>query len=353
MKRSDIGAALRRVWANNPLRSNPMLAKELRSRTRTWRSPAMVTGYVLLIGLIALAYLLIAANQFRYGGGPQVGMQIFSVLSLFQLMLLAFITPALTASAINGERERQTFDLLMCTRLSPSAVVFGKLVSSMAYVLLLIFASLPLFSVVFLFGGISLRDLGLVFGVDIATALTFGVFGLFLSAVLRRPQASTVMAYAASFFMVFGTVMVGLFLQGWQAARGIYDFRVTPILLFSNPLLALISVLGGPYGNVPYIAFFPLPLPNLYRGPQPYPAAPGAKVPTGLWAKFLQLPPWAIHFTIDAVLIVVLLALTIYLIRPVKRAPRWLVAVGRWMGRRFGPRGGSQRTKEAKGALAW
>jgi len=56
---------------------------------------------------------------------------------------------------INGEKERQTFDMLICSRLSPAALIGGKLLSGLINALLLIASSIPLFSLVFFFGGIS------------------------------------------------------------------------------------------------------------------------------------------------------------------------------------------------------
>jgi len=109
---------------------NPIVAKEYRSRMRTWRSPLALITYIVLLGGLgwavfsAISYS-IANNQ---GGGPyNYGESLFIYLVIFQMLMLAFITPALTAGAISGERERQTIDLLFVTPLRPFSIIWGKL----------------------------------------------------------------------------------------------------------------------------------------------------------------------------------------------------------------------------------
>ena len=89
---------------------NPIVAKEYRSRMRTWRSPLAMMIYIVLIA--GLGYLIFSSmvgpmNRGYGGQASNYGQILFSVLVGFQVVLLTFVTPALTAGAISGERERQ------------------------------------------------------------------------------------------------------------------------------------------------------------------------------------------------------------------------------------------------------
>src|SRR5207244_1080425 len=141
----------RAVW-------NPIVAKEYRTRMRTWRSPFAITLYVVLLGGLGWAvFAAMTGNTLGLGGsGTNYGMYLFMFLIVFQVALLGFITPALTAGAISSERERQTLDLLFVTPLAPFSILWGKLLASMSFVVLLLILSIPLFSLVFLLGGIEL-----------------------------------------------------------------------------------------------------------------------------------------------------------------------------------------------------
>src|SRR5438132_3391305 len=91
-----------------------------------------------------------AAARNVFNGSPaNYGQALFLSLVIFQMVLLAFITPALTAGAISSERERQTIDLLFVTKLPSFSILWGKLLASMSFVLLLLLLSVPIFSLCF------------------------------------------------------------------------------------------------------------------------------------------------------------------------------------------------------------
>jgi ABC-type transport system involved in multi-copper enzyme maturation permease subunit len=196
---------------------------------------------------------------------------------------------------------------MLVTRLSPTAVVLGKVVSSISYNLLLIIATLPLFSIVFLFGGISPKQFALTFAVYGVTALLMGALGIFCSAVFRRTQVATVVVYAVALFLLFGTTVAGVLWNEIIMNPGPqYQPRYgPPFITYFNPLSALMSAISNnPYGQ--YISYLPIPMPGMHYGPPP----PGITAP---W------PAWQYNFIISGIAIVVLLLLTIWLVRPVKR----------------------------------
>jgi ABC-type transport system involved in multi-copper enzyme maturation permease subunit len=316
---------LRRVdWHALAFWRNPMLTKELRARMRGWRSPITIAAYLLALGGIGCLFFLLQANQARYGGvGPQIGLQLFIVLTLFQLLLAAFITPGFTVGAISGEKERQTFDLLLCTRLTPAAIIIGKLFAGTGYSLLLLVAGLPILSCVFLFGGISLSNLLLTFLVLVVNVILFASVGIFWSSVFRRTQVSTIVAYATIFMLLFGLTLTASVLQNWRSSQGYYwDGPAIPSLLqYFSPMPALSSAIMGVYqgGGMGYLGI-PLQLPAIYV--PSLASFAGTKVTLSAFQKWLlTTPTWAVHVLIDLVLIVVLLTVSVQLVRPYGRFP--------------------------------
>jgi len=284
---------------------NPILAKEFCSRMRNWKSPLMISLYLALLGLITLAYYWMQQKRGFYSGfGPDVGPQIFIILSVFQLLLLSFVTPALTAGVINGERERQTFDLLLCTRLSSASIVLNKLLSSISYILLLVIASLPVFAIVYFFGGVLLSDMGRVILVSLATAITFGVIGIFCSTLFKRTQVSMVVSYVVVLLFLVGTLAVTVFLQG--IGTGPNSQVTAQYFSYANPLVALFSIFPNQAAGVGIMSSF-------LGGYRTY----------GYNAAASQaLSPWRYNFIFDGVLIIVLLLLTVFLLDPVGRFKR-------------------------------
>ena len=135
---------------------NPVLNKEFKLRFRTFKSFLGILFYLLALGVIIVGFVFIESMSNTQGFfRPDQSRTMFMILSFLQLALILFITPGLTAGVISSERERQTLNIMLTTTQSSASIILSKLLSSVSYLLLLIIASLPLYSFVFLFGGIS------------------------------------------------------------------------------------------------------------------------------------------------------------------------------------------------------
>ena len=56
-------------------------------------------------------------------------LDLYTFVSSIEFIMLLFIMPALTASSISGEQERQTLELMLTTTMEPRDMVLGKLAS--------------------------------------------------------------------------------------------------------------------------------------------------------------------------------------------------------------------------------
>ncbi|MEM9955136.1 MAG: hypothetical protein AAF846_26240 [Chloroflexota bacterium] len=194
--------------------SNAVSVRELRGRMRGVRSFAIITVFLLLMGsFVVLLYLLqlprLRAESVIITGN--LGQLLFFGVVGVELMLIAFIVPALTAGAITGERERQTYDLLQTTLLSAPSFIVGKMESALGYIVLLLMSAIPLQSVAFLFGGVSQTEVYVTFILLMATALLLGALGMFFSATVDKTMSSTVRVYTTSIIIVFGLPLLSLF----------------------------------------------------------------------------------------------------------------------------------------------
>ena len=164
-----------------------VLTRELRWRMRGRRAFVVTTITVLLLGLLVFGiYQLIYENAVsqarfrledpfgnsgRFPGGDaiaaqgisgavsaRIGQAIFGGLLGVLTVLILMIAPALASGVISSEREKQTMELLVTTPISTLGLLIAKLLGSLAYVFLLIFASVPLMSIVFAFGGVGPED---------------------------------------------------------------------------------------------------------------------------------------------------------------------------------------------------
>ena len=197
----------------NAFFDNPVVTKELRGRMRGSRTYWLLFGYVLLLSLILffsyLGWWAQHSSDMDNGGssaGFTVGRTFFKILFYSQAVMMALITPALTAGAISVEREQRTFELLRGSILRPGAIVWGKLASSVSFVVLLLTSSLPLLSLCFLLGGVSPGEVFFAYLLLIGDAFLFGAIGLCWSAYAANTATATVLSYLT--LIVFFVVTV-------------------------------------------------------------------------------------------------------------------------------------------------
>ena len=239
------------------LQINPVYKKELKVSTRTIKLALTILAYNGLLAIIGLIAFYAIFQNARYGGIDYNDiLTLYMVLAGMEFGMILFVTPAYTSSAISGERERQTLEILLTTSMKPIQIIWGKLLSSISTVLLLVFSSLPVLSLVFTIGGVSVGDLAKYVLMIIVTAVFAGSIGLFFSASFKRTTISTVFTYGGLLLMGAGTIVflliVYLMLQQYydiQYNVGNYtqyrrpDLGFLLLILYINPAPTIVSLL--------------------------------------------------------------------------------------------------------------
>jgi hypothetical protein len=195
-----------------------------------------------------------------FSASAEIGRQLFTGLIFLLTLVTLVLAPASTAGAISLEREKQTLDLLTTTPISSLAIVLGKLLSALSWVFLLLLASIPVAALVFTFGGVGPEDLVRGYLVLFVTAIAFGAMGLFVSALVKRTQAATVINLVATIAFTVGATVVFVF---WTAMTGMSGIapdasgardsgviasltrRPPEALLYFNPFVAQVDVVCG------------------------------------------------------------------------------------------------------------
>jgi ABC-type transport system involved in multi-copper enzyme maturation permease subunit len=232
-----------------------IIVKELRGRMRGKRAFIILTIHVLLLALFAWMFMRLneetISNLASYGGqatyaSASIGRGIFIGLLLLQTLMVAVLAPAATAGAISSEREHQTLELLTVTPISSLAIVLGKLFSALAWVFVLILASIPVTALVFVFGGVAPDDMLRGYIVLFATVIGLGSVGIFFSALTRRTGASTGLTFVTTLALVLGSLFVWVFLSS-TADISPTGLRKQPseALLYLNPFVAQADVACG------------------------------------------------------------------------------------------------------------
>jgi ABC-type transport system involved in multi-copper enzyme maturation permease subunit len=253
---------------------NPIVGREFRSRWRERRAFGLVLGYsaVLSLAMLWLCHELLRLPEqtAQLSTSPQrTGYAIFIGLSWMQTLGWMLLAPALTATTIAGEREQGLLESLQLAPLSPLQIAWGKLASALLFALLLWLCALPISAVCFMLGGVSPGQYFMSSLIQLVTAVTGAMVGLYFSAWSHRAGAALRKTFAALIVWSIGSMLCAIVPVGTGLTT-----RLMYLVGSSNPIVAVLSALESSSGGI-YIL--------RSRGFTPY----------AWWIDILvDLPPW-------------------------------------------------------------
>lgn len=200
------------VLTDFPDRIPPVLVKELRQGLR---------GRMFVVPFLVLQFLLIVT----VGGGNTLSFWHFI------MVMLIFLLPSRNLGALGDERDANTLDTLLLTRLTPWRIVWGKWCSATAQSLLVAVAIVPYLLVRYLNDGSGFLGEGVL--LVLLLLLSGAVAGAFTAlSVVKSPLARNGMA-AAVLFSVYAWVCRPLIFKVVQGQSGIPLPAAGMIMVFS------------------------------------------------------------------------------------------------------------------------
>ena len=243
---------------------NPVLRKELTSRMSIRRmSKANRLALTLFMAVVLPIVYLIIARVLFINSSVRDGRDIFGVIAVgFQMAFAVLLAPTVTSGVITLEREKQTWNALLLSRLTSWEIVWGKLLGSVVPALAMQLIFIPILIMAALKGGVSL---GSFIGAEVFVVFCtffYGIIGMFFSWLCRRTQLAAASAMATVMISVVASpVMLAL----WQNLTLGSPFKPeTFIPLWTNPFYVMLQITGieangtplQPWQNVGIPLFF-------------------------------------------------------------------------------------------------
>lgn len=299
------------------MKLNPVYKREVTVRSRSFRMPLIIMVFNGILAGVALLNMYSVVAQVKISAVVQYSsfLQLYVFVSTIEFLLLMFIMPALTSGSISGERERQTLELIFTTKMTPGEIIMGKLFSAINQMSILVVSSLPVLLLTFVYGGVSLLDLGFMLLCFAAVAMVSGGIGILSSCLMRRSTFSNVCTYGILLATVVGTYMVNMFalhMSQMQVNNAIVQMGETApkansgaavYLLLLNPVVTFASILSGQTGDAGSLLTL-----EQFLGAQP--------------ENFVTAHWIVISLAVQLVLAVLLVVLAIRFLNPVKNERR-------------------------------
>ncbi len=245
------------LWFWHLLPANPILARVVHGASRRQRHLWLRFAYLGIIATVVL-YLQLSsatgsASLTELAKGAS---QTFQYAATTQLLLMCFLAPIFTASAITQERDAQTFNILLATPLTSGQIVLGTLMSRLYFVIMLLLAGLPIFFMTMVYGGVTSRQIFESTALAGATAILTGALAIFIAMVGVGTRRTIF-----SFYLMIALYLLTLFLlsrwdRTWIAASspnlaGLKMSWLTPLHPFLALEVALNRVNAPAYAELP------------------------------------------------------------------------------------------------------
>ena len=221
---------------------NPIVKKDLRVLSRSMKIAWGIFAYEAVLAIVFLFAIWLIFEEFSgygYSSNYEAFVSLFPVISGIEFCIIALLMPILTATAISGEKERQTFDILLTTVMTPRAIIRGKVGSAVIRVMVFMIASIPLMALSFTIGGLSWFYLLITIIAFLIFAILTGSFGIFASTLTKKSITAIILTYV--FYFVFGNMSVIPTIITLLAGSSGMD--VAYIMLI-NPVAAIIAMFG-------------------------------------------------------------------------------------------------------------
>lgn len=216
-------------------KTNAVLYKEMTIDMK--RPKIMLTMLIINLFLvpIALGFFIGVMLSSMAGSGSYRTLAWYLIVMVFvEATLLLFITPAITSGSISLEKERQTLDVLLTTRMTPWEIIKGKYGSQFIFLGLMVISTFPLLAIVFIYGGISFFQL-LYLALALLVFIGFiSCFGIFFSTLTKNTIVSVILTY------IFVLIYFSFTLSLPFVLLGIID-SVNSMLYHDNQVFAMIT----------------------------------------------------------------------------------------------------------------
>lgn len=222
--------------------TNPIVARELMAHLR---QPRAFFHLFILLGCVCALFCLVYAYASRgWTLENRDGRQIFFPV-IYLAMLIAIPISAMAAASIVREREEETLDLLLTTPMRQRAILWGKLLASVVYALLILTSLLPFVSICLIVGGLSLSEVSqslfAVTGFYCAVAMA----GVLVSLLSVSTNAATRYSIMALLVVYFGPLAARFIMLALYTRPPLSLF--IGVDLWINPLFA-VALIQNPSG---------------------------------------------------------------------------------------------------------
>ena len=192
------------------MQMNPIVKKDIRVQARSMRICWGLFAYEAIMALVFFLAMFLFQQENVYSNTNIYSniVMLYPILAVTQIIILGVVVPIRTASSISGEKERQTFDIMMTTSMTPFSIIAGKVMTAMIQGIFFVVAGMPVMALAFVIGGMSWAYLFWFLAIAVLVSLFSASIGIFCSSVCKKSITAVIMSYGI-YVIFFGVYRNG------------------------------------------------------------------------------------------------------------------------------------------------
>ena len=213
---------------------NPVMVKEFRCR-RFGRSQWLLR-LVSVCAVVSMVLTYMAAASITSWGVETIG----ALLVLLQVLLVVVLAPSLGSGLVSGERDSGGWELLRMTPISSFRLIFGKLMSVVWTLVLVLMATLPGYVMMVLIAPEMTHQVQQV----LVCLLWISIYALAISSAVGSLFKSTAVSTSVTYVVVIGIFLFPVLV--WLGRDAPFGFSTVETALLTTPVGAALSVIQAP-----------------------------------------------------------------------------------------------------------
>ena len=223
------------------MRINPIVKKDIKVQARSMRICWEIFAYEAIMAVVFFFAMFLFSQQLTYSSTNIYSsiVWLYPALAVTQIFILGVVVPVRTASAISGEKERQTFDIMMTTSMTGFSVIMGKVLTAMIQSMFYVVAGLPIVALAFVIGGLSWSNLLWFLAVAVLVSFFSASIGIMCSSICKKTISAVIMSYGIYVLLFVGSFLPYLIASVVNLSGG--TFKNPSWLRLINPGMYLLE----------------------------------------------------------------------------------------------------------------
>ena len=227
------------------MRINPMVKKDIKVQARSMRCCWEIFVYEAIMAVVFFFAMFLFSQQMTYSSANIYSsiVWLYPALAVTQIFILGVVVPVRTASAISGEKERQTFDIMMTTSMTGFSIIMGKVLTAMIQSMFYVVAGLPIVALAFVIGGLSWGNLFWFLAVSLLVSFVSASIGILCSSICKKTISAIILSYGIYVLLFIGSFLPYLVTSVVRMSGGVPEKSCWVLLV--NPGMYLLEFFTG------------------------------------------------------------------------------------------------------------